>query len=119
MREMVKKGVSTVAVPISVLKKKNNTPEFLMKYEPFFIELEKDSKRHAGISITHYKNPNNGMNDITAVYFDLRYFHDELNLIPSDVGISDAIGNLGIEQAERQQVQEQNTPQQQYTLPQQ
>jgi hypothetical protein len=119
MREMVRKGVSTVAVPISVLKKKNNTPEFLMKYEPFFVELEKDSKRHAGISITHYKNPNNGMNDITAVYFDLRYFHDELNMIPTEVGISDAIGSVGIEQAEHQQVQEQNVPQQQYTLPQQ
>ena len=31
MKEMVKKGVSTVAVPISVVKKKNNTPESLNK----------------------------------------------------------------------------------------
>jgi hypothetical protein len=44
MKEMVKKGVSTVAVPISIVKKKDNTPEFLKKYEPFFVELEKDSK---------------------------------------------------------------------------
>lgn len=119
MREMVKKGVSTVAIPISVLKKKTNTPEFLLKYEPFFVELEKDSKRHAGIKIAHYKNPVTGLNDITSVYFDLRYFHQELGMGEEDVNLMDAMGSLGVEQANRQQVQEQNTPQQQYTLPQQ
>ena len=36
-----------------------------------------------------------------------------------DVSLTDAMGQLGVEQANRQQVQEQNTPQQQYTLPQQ
>mgnify|MGYP003135723210 FL=1 len=41
MKELVKKGVSTVAVPISLIKKKDNTPEFLTKYEQFFLQLEK------------------------------------------------------------------------------
>ena len=58
MKEMFKKGVSTVAVPISIIKKKDNTPEFLNKYEPFFIELERDSQTQPGISILHYKNSN-------------------------------------------------------------
>ena len=31
MKEMVKKGVSTVAVPISIIKKKDNTPEMLKR----------------------------------------------------------------------------------------
>jgi len=96
MREMVKKGVSTVAVPISIVKKKDNTPEFLSKYEPFFIELERDSKAHSGISILHYKNPETKLNDVTMVIFDLRLFQQEL--IQQGTPLSDVLDNLGIQQ---------------------
>ena len=96
MKEMVKKGVSTVAVPIAVVKKKDNTPEFLKKYEPFFMELEKDSKSHPGITISHYQNPETGLNDITTVTFDLRMFQKEV--LATRPQLSDAIANLGIMQ---------------------
>jgi len=96
MREMVKKGVSTVAVPISIVKKKDNTPELLKKYEPFFMQLEKDSKTYNGINLLHYKNPETGINDVTMIVFDLRLFQQEMtNMSPT---LSDAIGNLGIMQ---------------------
>lgn len=96
MREMVKKGVSTVAVPISIVKKKDNTPELLKKYEPFFMQLEKDSKVYNGINLLHYKNPETGINDVTMIVFDLRLFQQEMaNMTPT---LSDAIGNLGIMQ---------------------
>ena len=78
MREMVKKGVSTVAVPIAIVKKKDNTPELLKKYEPFFMQLEKDSKTHHGINLLHYKNPESGINDVTMIVFDLRLFQKEM-----------------------------------------
>lgn len=94
MKEMVKKGVSTVAVPISIIKKKDNTPLFLQKYEPFFIELEKDSKSQPGISLLHYKNPETGINDVTMIVFDLRLFQQEI--ITAQPTIADAMGNLGI-----------------------
>ena len=96
MKEMVKKGVSSVAVPISIVKKKDNTPELLKKYEPFFIQLEKDSKTYGGISLLHYKNPETGMNDVTMIVFDLRLFHKEM--IEQGHMLSDAITNLGITQ---------------------
>jgi len=96
MKEMVKKGVSTIAVPISIVKKKDNTPEFLKKYEPFFMELEKDSKTQSGINLVHYKNPETGINDITAIYFDLRLFQKEI--LATNPQLSDAISNLGITQ---------------------
>jgi hypothetical protein len=94
MKEMVKKGVSTIAVPISLIKKKDNTPEFLNKYEPFFMELEKDSKIQPGISVLHYKNPLTQLNDVTMVVFDLRLFQKELEEMTPD--LSEALGNLGI-----------------------
>tara|TARA_R100000353_G_scaffold130595_1_gene92692 strand:+ start:603 stop:1640 length:1038 start_codon:yes stop_codon:yes gene_type:complete len=94
MKEMVKKGVSTVAVPISIIKKKDNTPPYLKKYEPFFIELEKDSKSQPGISMLHYKNPETGINDVTMIVFDLRLFQQEMMSVQPTV--SDAIANLGI-----------------------
>tara|TARA_R100001015_G_C4622152_1_gene179526 strand:+ start:500 stop:1480 length:981 start_codon:yes stop_codon:yes gene_type:complete len=96
MKEMVKKGVSTVAVPISIIKKKDNTPEMLKKYEPFFVELEKDSKRHSGISLLHYKNPESGINDVTMIVFDLRLFQKEI--LAQQPTLADAITNLGIMQ---------------------
>lgn len=96
MKEMVKKGVSTVAVPIAVVKKKDNTPELLKKYEPFFMQLEKDSKNYNGINLLHYKNPETGINDVTMIVFDLRLFQQEMaNMSPT---LSDAITQLGINQ---------------------
>mgnify|MGYP003131865396 CR=1 FL=1 len=97
MKEMVKKGVSTIAVPVSIIKKKDNTPEFLKKYEPFFIELEKDSKSQKGISLLHYKNPETGINDVTMIVFDLRLFQTEM--LSATPTVADAIANLGILQA--------------------
>ena len=96
MKEMVKKGVSTIAVPIAIIKKKDNTPELLKKYEPFFEQLEKDSKVQNGINILHYKNPETGINDVTMIVFDLRLFQKEI----AEQGpvLSDAISNLGIMQ---------------------
>ena len=96
MKEMVKKGVSTVAVPISIIKKKDNTPEFLNKYEPFFMELEKDAKIQPGISVLHYKNPQTNLNDVTMVVFDLRLFQKEIEELTPD--LSEALGSLGIMQ---------------------
>ena len=98
MKEMVKKGVSTVAVPISIIKKKDNTPEMLKKYEPFFVELEKDSKSQPGISLLHYKNPETGINDVTMIVFDLRLFQQEI--LAQQPTLADAITNLGIMQAQ-------------------
>ena len=98
MKEMVKKGVSTIAVPISIIKKKDNTPEMLKKYEPFFVELEKDSKSQPGISLLHYKNPETGINDVTMIVFDLRLFQQEI--LAQQPTLADAITNLGIMQAQ-------------------
>ena len=61
--------------------KKDPTPKFLEKYEGFFAELEKDSKRTKGINILHYQNPQNGMNDVTMIVFDLRIFQQELAMM--------------------------------------
>jgi len=44
----------------------------------------------------HYKNPETGLNDITAIYFDLRLFQKEV--LASNPQLSDAIANLGIMQ---------------------
>jgi len=98
MKEMVKKGVSTIAVPISIIKKKDNTPEMLKKYEPFFVELEKDSKSQPGISLLHYKNPETGINDVTMIVFDLRLFQQEI--LAQQPTLADAITNLGIMQTQ-------------------
>ena len=96
MKELVKKGVSTVAIPIAIVKKKDNTPELLKKYEPFFEELQKDSKVQNGINILHYKNPETGINDVTMIVFDLRLFQKEM--AEQNYTISDAIANIGINQ---------------------
>ena len=97
MREMLKKGVSTIAVPISIIKKRDNTPALLQKYEPFFVELDKDSKTQPGISLLHYKNPETGINDITMIVFDLRLFQQEM--LSQQPTLADAISNLGIMQS--------------------
>ena len=79
LRDKVKQGVSIVTVPVSVMQKsESDTPLMLSKYEPFFELLEKDARDYEGINITHYKNPESGINDITTVTFDLRIFQKEL-----------------------------------------
>ena len=80
LKHKLKRGVSTVAVPMGVMKRKNssNVPMFLEKYEPFFIEIEKDARHTNGININHYTNPETGVNDLTSVTFDLRIFQSEL-----------------------------------------
>ena len=78
IRERVKKGVSTVAVPISSIKKKDNPPPMLQKYAEFFTQLERDSKNTNGIDILHYQNPVTKLNDVTMIIFDLRIFQHEL-----------------------------------------
>ena len=119
MKEMLKKGVSTIAVPISIIKKKDNTPELLKKYEPFFVELEKDSKVQPGISLLHYKNPETGINDVTMIVFDLRLFQQEMLL--QQPTLADAISNLGIMQVQDNGVinSEVVAPAEQMSLPQQ
>ena len=119
MKEMVKKGVSTIAVPISIIKKKDNTPELLKKYEPFFVELEKDSKSQPGISLLHYKNPETGINDVTMIVFDLRLFQQEM--LSQQPTLADAINNLGIRQVQDNGVinSEVVAPAEQMSLPQQ
>lgn len=95
MKEMLKKGVSTIAVPISIIKKKDNTPPFLKKYESFFMELEKDSKIHNGIDLLFYKNPRTGVNNITMVVFNLDMFQKEIEDM-DNVSLDDAIGGIGV-----------------------
>jgi len=94
MKDMVKKGVSTVAVPIAIVKKRDNTPEMLEKYEPFFEMLSRDSKTTKGISVLHYKNPESGLNDVTMVVFDLRMFQKEIG--HQEAGLAAAVGHMGI-----------------------
>ena len=69
LRDKLKRGVSTVIVPISVVKKKDNTPDKLVKYEEFFRMARKD-----GIPIMHFNNKETGLNDLTLVVFDMRQF---------------------------------------------
>ena len=80
LRDRVKQGVSIVTVPIATMTKKDPTPTMLKKYEPFFAELEKDSRKTKGINVNHYTNPLTGQNDITTVSFDLRIFQHEMAL---------------------------------------
>ena len=69
LKSKLKRGVSTVMVPVSVVKKKDDTPEKLVKYEEFFRMARKD-----GIPIMHFNNKESGMNDLTIVVFDMRQF---------------------------------------------
>jgi hypothetical protein len=91
IKQNIKKGVSTIAVPISIIRKPDNTPEMLKKYEPFFQQLETDARNCKGISILHYTNPDSGLNDITMVVFDLRLFHKELQQI-EESRLAEALG---------------------------
>ena len=69
LKAKLKKGVSVVAVPISSMRKKDNTPPILVKYEPFFQMLKQDN-----IPVTHFTNSATGMNDLVMVVFDMRQF---------------------------------------------
>ena len=69
LKAKLKKGVSTVAVPITALKKKDNTPLILAKYEQFFAMLKQDN-----IPITTMTNSATGMNDLVMIVFDMRQF---------------------------------------------
>jgi len=108
VRERMKKGVSTVAIPISVMRKENNTPPMLQKYEEFFSMLEKDSKKTNGINVLHYRNPTTGLNDVTMIVFDLRIFQEELNQMNAQM--SPAFQQL-LQQQATQQVAQQATQQ--------
>jgi hypothetical protein len=69
LKAKLKKGVSVVAVPINTIKKKDNTPPTLAKYQPFFEMLKQDN-----IPITHMTNSATGVNDLVVVVFDMRQF---------------------------------------------
>jgi len=69
LKAKLKKGVSVVAVPVSSIKKKDNTPPTLAKYEQFFAMLKQDN-----IPITHFTNSATGMNDLVMIVFDMRQF---------------------------------------------
>ena len=70
LKAKLRKGVSLVAVPVNSIKKKDNTPPILAKYEPFFQMLKQDN-----IPITHMTNVATGVNDLVVVVFDMRQFH--------------------------------------------
>jgi hypothetical protein len=81
LRDHVKRGVSVVTVPVASIARKDPTPPMLEKYEPFFEELMRDSKKTKGINIIHYQNPVSKQNDVTMVVFDLRIFEHELAMM--------------------------------------
>jgi hypothetical protein len=74
LKAKLKKGVSVVAVPIQTIKKKDNTPPTLIKYQPFFDMLKKDN-----IPVTHMTNSATGVNDLVIVMFDMRQFQNNGN----------------------------------------
>ena len=77
-KDKVKKGVSLVTIPVASLQGDDvKAPDLVQKYEPFFLEIEKDSQRTKGINVWHIPNPETGSNDITMVQFDMRMFHKE------------------------------------------
>lgn len=69
LKAKLRKGVSTVAVPVTALRKKDNTPPILAKYEQFFAMLKQDN-----IPVTHFTNSATGMNDLVMIVFDMRQF---------------------------------------------
>jgi hypothetical protein len=102
LRDRVKKGVSIVTVPITAIKKNDPTPEMLKKYEPFFAELEKDSRKTKGINIQYYTNPMTNQNDITIVSFDLRIFQQELAMFNQPTPAFQAMLNQKVEEVVNQ-----------------
>jgi hypothetical protein len=98
LKAKLKRGVSTVVVPISSIKKKDNTPPILTKYEPFFQMLQKDN-----IPVTHFANSATGTNDLVMIVFDMRQFQAGNN----SRLLFDA---LAMHQLQQQQQQQQPTP---------
>ena len=49
-----------------------STPDSLLKYEPFFREVQKDANSQKGITLTQHPNPISGVADLVTVTFDLR-----------------------------------------------
>tara|TARA_R110000787_G_scaffold101149_10_gene206459 strand:- start:6467 stop:7372 length:906 start_codon:yes stop_codon:yes gene_type:complete len=74
LKAKLKKGVSVVAIPISTIRKKDNTPPQLAPYQPFFNMLERDN-----IPIMHLTNAATGGNDMTIIVFDMRQFQGGQN----------------------------------------
>lgn len=74
LKAKLKKGVSVVAVPIKTIKKRDNTPLTLAKYQPFFEMLKQDN-----IPVTHLTNAATGSNDLVMVVFDMRQFNGNAN----------------------------------------
>ena len=66
-----------VAVPITAVKPKDNTPTTLQKYEPFFKMIKADK-----IPIVHMQNSETGVNDVTMVVFDMRQFAEGKSGLP-------------------------------------
>jgi len=77
LKAKVKKGVSMVAVPMTAVKPKDNTPTTLQKYEPFFKMIKADK-----IPIIHMQNSETGVNDVTMVVFDMRQFAEGKSGLP-------------------------------------
>lgn len=87
LKSKLKKGVSTVAVPFSVVAKKDDTPPLLTRYEQFFKMLKEDN-----IPVMHMKNRATGTNDLTMVIFDMRQFQNGTNIRVLQ-GITDIINS--------------------------
>jgi len=98
LRDRVKKGVSIVTVPVSSIIAKDPQPSMLQKYEPFFAELERDSKKMKGINILYYQNPVTKENDITTIVFDLRIFRAEMEAMNQPTAAFQALMAQQIEQ---------------------
>jgi hypothetical protein len=67
-------GTRFLRVPGFSRPKQQNrsTPDSLLKYEPFFREIQKDANYQKGITLTQHPNPISGVADLVTVTFDLR-----------------------------------------------
>jgi len=70
----VAKGTRFLRVPgFSGKQGKNrSTPESLLKYEPFFVMVQKDAQYSKGVTMTQHPNPITGIADLVTITFDLR-----------------------------------------------
>lgn len=96
LKDKLKRGVSTVAVPIAAVRKSSNdnTPHQLVKYEEFFRMLKAD-----GIPIQHFTNKETGMNDLTVIVFDQRQFArlgDNSPLLHAAPSVQPAVAQVGM-----------------------
>tara|TARA_R110000787_G_scaffold37741_4_gene95679 strand:+ start:9314 stop:10297 length:984 start_codon:yes stop_codon:yes gene_type:complete len=70
-------GMSTL---MGSAPKNRSTAESLMKYEPFFDMVHKDSQHSKGVSLQQLPNPVTGVVDIVTITFDLRAIQSETML---------------------------------------